>query len=447
MRNLLFIGLFAAVCLVLVAVLHLLDLRVPKIVPEWPAQAETIRQNPSENAYETLMEAERLLPKVKPGPKLLPHPDIKDRQIPYHAGPGTIGRALGIQRPDDDPELLTYLESCQTAFEKVHEALDKPHYLPPPAPNPYMVVSDFAAHKHLAFYAQALTRQPGQCEKALPYLVDAVRLASLLTVHSAFRPLTGGDSTLDALAHCAWRAPSDEFLRKAAGHLSELPPPCDDRREMLLIAWAHIDQMMDEMHGESRNMWEGLGHIFMNFHLARIARAHIARKDAYLELVEQPYTAVVEKRGELPMFRGPFQWLGPEPLIRQLVAKAQARQWPYWRAVFAVALERYKRAHGEYPGQLEALVPEYVGAIPPDMLTGAPLRYKRHAEAYILYSLGEDGVDQVAEAELKGKPQRPLGDDVLLITPWMMREASGTASGANDAEADRRGLARRLHAR
>ena len=56
-----------------------------------------------------------------------------------------------------------------------------------------------------------------------------------------------------------------------------------------------------------------------------------------------------------------------------------------------MALRRYELANGQLPPTLEALVPEYIDAIPADPFDGQPIRYD--ARRAILYSVGDDGVD------------------------------------------------------
>jgi hypothetical protein len=81
----------------------------------------------------------------------------------------------------------------------------------------------------------------------------------------------------------------------------------------------------------------------------------------------------------------------------------QARSLPpyYWvqfnsRALSGIdglalmlAIEKYKRAHEEYPENLDALAPQYVPQEPTDSFNGKPFRYQRSADNYALYSGGE----------------------------------------------------------
>lgn len=59
------------------------------------------------------------------------------------------------------------------------------------------------------------------------------------------------------------------------------------------------------------------------------------------------------------------------------------------------ALERHKRKHGRYPDVLADLVPEYLSAVPEDVFASAstPLIYRRDGDGAMLYSVGENGVD------------------------------------------------------
>jgi hypothetical protein len=60
----------------------------------------------------------------------------------------------------------------------------------------------------------------------------------------------------------------------------------------------------------------------------------------------------------------------------------------------ACALERARRADGAYPETLEALAPKYIAALPHDIISGKPLRYRRAAnKQFLLYSVGMNGAD------------------------------------------------------
>lgn len=58
------------------------------------------------------------------------------------------------------------------------------------------------------------------------------------------------------------------------------------------------------------------------------------------------------------------------------------------------ALERYRLAHGTYPASLISLAPDLIPIIPPDVVNGAPLKYRCLDDGrFMLYSVGWNGVD------------------------------------------------------
>ena len=60
----------------------------------------------------------------------------------------------------------------------------------------------------------------------------------------------------------------------------------------------------------------------------------------------------------------------------------------------AIALERYRLAHGEYPESLDALAPQFMKQIPHDIINGQPLHYRRTSDGqFVLYSVGWNETD------------------------------------------------------
>ena len=64
------------------------------------------------------------------------------------------------------------------------------------------------------------------------------------------------------------------------------------------------------------------------------------------------------------------------------------------QARVACALERYRLAHGEYPGTPAELVPQYLDQVPRDVIGGALPHYRRGTDGtFVLYSIGWNGKD------------------------------------------------------
>jgi hypothetical protein len=64
----------------------------------------------------------------------------------------------------------------------------------------------------------------------------------------------------------------------------------------------------------------------------------------------------------------------------------------------ALAAERYRRAHGNWPPAAADLVPAYLPAVPLDPFDGQPLRYRRTDGGVVVYSIGEDQRDDGGDA-------------------------------------------------
>jgi hypothetical protein len=60
----------------------------------------------------------------------------------------------------------------------------------------------------------------------------------------------------------------------------------------------------------------------------------------------------------------------------------------------AIALERYRLAHGGFPESLDALAPQFMGKIPHGIINGEPLHYRRTDDGqFVLYSVGWNETD------------------------------------------------------
>ncbi len=65
-----------------------------------------------------------------------------------------------------------------------------------------------------------------------------------------------------------------------------------------------------------------------------------------------------------------------------------------------IALERYRRLHDHYPPTLDRLVPDFMATVPQEPWTAGAVQYRvllqpdRHGRRYVLYSFGDDGIDE-----------------------------------------------------
>ncbi len=72
------------------------------------------------------------------------------------------------------------------------------------------------------------------------------------------------------------------------------------------------------------------------------------------------------------------------------------------QARLACALERFRLSRGTFPETLAELVPDFMAAIPPDIMDGAPMRYRRTDDgSYELWSIGINRKDDQAAIDPK----------------------------------------------
>ncbi len=70
--------------------------------------------------------------------------------------------------------------------------------------------------------------------------------------------------------------------------------------------------------------------------------------------------------------------------------------------VAAIALKRYELRHKMLPATLDELTPDLLKSVPIDCMDGEPLRYQPKAnEIFLLYSVGENGVDDGGDPSLE----------------------------------------------
>ena len=116
---------------------------------------------------------------------------------------------------------------------------------------------------------------------------------------------------------------------------------------------------------------------------------HLASPQKYRE-VEQAESGIYSRPAR------PWNFLAKEfyPALGASGRKSSREQISVDLARTAIALERYRLAHGEFPESLDALVPQFVAQVPHDVIGGQPLKYRREANGqFILYSVGWNETD------------------------------------------------------
>lgn len=91
-----------------------------------------------------------------------------------------------------------------------------------------------------------------------------------------------------------------------------------------------------------------------------------------------------------------------------------AARWDVTRV--GVAAERYRLVHGNWPGQLAALAPEFITDLPADLYDGNPLRYLRRKDGIVVYSIGPDLKDDGGVELARHHDGRGNGDITFELT-------------------------------
>lgn len=109
------------------------------------------------------------------------------------------------------------------------------------------------------------------------------------------------------------------------------------------------------------------------------------------------------------------------PAISSCAKQAAQSQTTVDEIVVACALERYRLAKGTLPDKLDALVPEFLAKVPTDVIDSKPLRYRRDAERFKLWSVGWNATDDGGMVATTGKKKpfwnKDSGDWVLEYPP------------------------------
>jgi hypothetical protein len=89
------------------------------------------------------------------------------------------------------------------------------------------------------------------------------------------------------------------------------------------------------------------------------------------------------------------------------IGEASRRKHAYLRCMIAgLAAERYRRDRHRWPESLGQLSPRYLDLVPLDPFSGAPILYRRDRQKIIIYSVGNDAVDNGGHLD-RERPTQP----------------------------------------
>jgi hypothetical protein len=157
-----------------------------------------------------------------------------------------------------------------------------------------------------------------------------------------------------------------------------------------------------------------------------------------LEGVEGIAQAIEQSRAQRSV--GPLKSAG-DRMERKLRNDSADKSWSYWMTRLflttpaqgpmrafrcqthvemtrtAMALKRYHLRHRKYPQTLEQLVPEFLATQPVDWMSGQKLLYRQERDSFVLWSVGDNGIDDGAKPDQSEPCNLLEGPDIVWPQP------------------------------
>ncbi|HXR07933.1 MAG TPA: hypothetical protein VN765_11425 [Candidatus Acidoferrum sp.] len=328
-------------------------------------------------------------------------------------------------------DYLAQNAALEPEFNLIRQALRRPYtringdyQVPYEVPIPNFVVIRTVVQR-LATLAQCHLAQ-GQPEEALRDLTLLNDLCRVLESRPSGKPMTLVASMIhvavsglytsaiaDGLAWHAWQEPQLLALQEQLKEINLLPDVtrsfeeepvaiCHTLETMSPAQWDKLFQIASNGVGMPKaTVWQKLkaaafhtllprGWIFQNMvQVANGCQAIIDCLDPAHQMVfPKKVDAVAQSAAS---HHSPYTFLATaaNPNMSKAMLITTKTQTLIHEALIACALERYRLAHNSYPETLDTLIPQYLDQIPPDLIGGQPLHYRRAGDnKFLLYSIG-----------------------------------------------------------
>ncbi len=145
------------------------------------------------------------------------------------------------------------------------------------------------------------------------------------------------------------------------------------------------------------------------YHQGKIVRTVDEMTSAVGEILEEPFS---DREGRFPTPGRPLP-----PSLGENFIEAVPKVWfsvlvaqtTHEGLLATLALEAWRKKHGEYPERLEDLEPNLLSSVPRDPFAlDQALRYRREDDTYLLYSIGPNGQDNGGEAMERPDEEDPI---------------------------------------
>jgi hypothetical protein len=316
-----------------------------------------------------------------------------------------------------EPEFLLIHQACQRRYVRMHGNYSEPMHVP--IPN-FVTSRTFVQALSAMAQCHLLEAKPDEA------LADLTRMHEICRIFTN-RPLTlvgaminvavrglYADTLADGLRWHAWREPQLAMLAEQFKTIDVIEPvqqslrwevvaDCEDLRSIPITQLFQI--FADSSHPSGWNgfkqRWEArlIPHGWV-YQCMVTAAERAPKVDTWMDPASR---AVFPKQVDADQATlssvssgSPYNFilLWFTPNFVKACQRTALFQTKVDQANIACALERYHLARGEYPENLNALVPQFIEAIPGDVIGARPPHYRRAADGtFLLYSTGWSGRD------------------------------------------------------
>ncbi len=363
--------------------------------PSLPAK-NSIPATVHENAYLTLCEATELLP-------------VRSKITRSFLRKYLMGFASGVWpapfQADDDPRLISYIENCGGTVEKARQAFDADYFRFPERDYDYEANID-AAHLTYSQHASGLflSRNKGQHVEGLRCLLDALETMAIIESDSVYPWTYLHRSILESVHEVATQVESVRALRDALARFESMKMWERPRSAKLERLWRDLELIPLEDYAKQLKLSHRetvLNNFVTNwggkdfYRKTRATQKLRSRKRAIqknrqnlLKAVDLSFSDLRQEPALLPDGFRKSLFARPSVIPAQEVLGIQemcAEKGLLLRAMrIFLALEVYQREHGQYPVQLEDMVPLCFAKLPLNPYLEKPFDYERIGSDYRL---------------------------------------------------------------
>ncbi len=381
--------------LVIVAVMAVLYMPLPKHFPPEDPEITAKRLSP-ENGFYALEEAATQI-------KIIRDSLWSDWEVwePYVDFPWTPGLP---EDPEMRAELETYFDKAAPALAKMRQGLEAEYYLLPEIGDLMMDSDYLGPWREIAriLIAQARWHESqGRYQEAMNCYLDIARLGmvggsdgTVINAMSTGSITSIGTGALNSSLH---EYDDPELLRNAIEALQDIYEREAPFSQIFGFQFRILDNTawLNAQYSASGLSFEypitdapdGLPE---RIELILFKMSSGEYWDRFLQVVDKPLLEFEQARPSPP---GDPISQNFFPTYEKIVTLFAQKRAHLRGSILSLTLRLYRVEHGAYPISLDALVPDYVDALPIDPFSGKPFIYSKAGDDFRLYSLGDDKDD------------------------------------------------------